>query len=364
MFRKIVILLSVLGLAMAVYVVSTAKETIPAPPPSYPPSTNPFARGIAALGIVEPASRIVNVAAPEPGRVAEVFIEVNQRVTRGQPLFAIDPVPVEAELLRARAARDAAHAEVHRLESWPRPEDFPPVEAQVNEAKARLADAEQRLERLIAAREGGGASEDEETRQRFLVSVLSASLANAEAQLARMKAGSWSEDLAVARANLALREAEIRAIRMRLDHLVVRSPIDATVLKRNIEPGEYVTGGATAIAAGNRAEAPIVLGDLSEIRVRAQVDEEDMPLLRQGAPAVARVRGPLRVEIPLTMLHVEPLAGPKRQISGASTEFIDTRVVDVIFRADLRPGDPTLYSGQVVDVYIDAGESAAGAQPP
>ncbi len=357
MFRRITFLLSILGLAMALYVVATAKQVIPSPPPAQPPSTNPFAVGVASLGIVEPASRIVDISAPESGRVVEVLVDVTQRVRRGDALFRLDAVPIEAEMLRAQAARAASSAEVSRLESWPRAEDFPPAEAEVNESRSRLSDAEVRLASMSSAMERGAASDDELSRQRFVVSTLRAVVANAEARLARLKAGSWSADLAVARASLAARDADIRSIEVRLDRFTVRSPLDATVLKRNIEPGEYVSGGTTSGTSG-RAEAPLVLGDLSELHVRAQVDEEDMPLVKPGARAVARIRGPIKAEVHLTMLRIEPLAGPKRQITGASTELIDTRVVDVLFRAEAGEGAPPLYPGQVVDVYIDAGEQA------
>ncbi|MBL8747224.1 MAG: biotin/lipoyl-binding protein [Phycisphaerae bacterium] len=363
MFRRITVVLSILGLAMALYVVATAKQEIPSPMPAQPPSTNPYASGVAALGVVEPASRSVSIAAPEAGRVVEVMVGVNDRVKKGDALFRLDPVAIESERVRAVAARDAAAADVTRIRSWPRAEDFPPVEAEVAEAAARLADAESRFENISAAMERGAASDDELSRQRFLVSILRASLTNARARLERMRSGSWSQDLAVAEAAQASKEAEIRAIDMRLERLTVRSPIDGTVMKRNIEPGEYVNGGSVGASGSASADAPLVVGDLSVLHVWAQVDEEDMPIVRLGAKAVARIRGSLKIEVPLTMIRIEPLAGPKRQITGASTELIDTRVVEVVFRAEVPEGGPRLYPGQVVDVYIDTGVSSADARP-
>lgn len=355
MLRPISILLACAGLLTAVYVVATAKEEIPDPPPSQPPSTNPFVQGIAALGLVEPASRAVDVASPEAGRVVSVLVEVNQEVKAGDVLFTMDTVPLDAEMMRAGAALSSAESEVRRIENWPRAEDFPPVEAEVAEARSRLEDASRRLDSLTAALQRNAASEDEVTRQRFLVSTLSAGLANAEARLARMKAGSWSEDLAVARSVVQARRADIAAIQKRLDRMSVRAPLDATVLQRNIEPGEWASTGPMGGGGGGNTPAPIILGDLREMHVRAQVDEEDTPVLRMGARAVARIRGPKNVEVPLTMLRIEPFARPKSQISGASTELVDTRVIEVVFKAEPPAGSPTLFTGQVVDVYIEAG---------
>lgn len=359
MFRRVTIILALLGLTMVLYVVATAKQPVPSPAPAQPPSTNPFGAGVAALGVVEPASRLVSVAAPESGRVVEVLVNVNQQVKAGEALFRMDDVAIKSERIRAVSARDAAVAEVSRLRSWPRAEDFPPVEAEVEEAAARLADAETRFENISEAMGRGAASDDELSRQRFLVSILRASLTNAKARLDLMKSGSWSKDLEVAQAAVAARDADIKSIDMRLERLTVRAPIDGTVLKRNIEPGEFVSGGSVGGAVGGQGEAPLMLGDLSTLHVWAQVDEEDMPIVREGASAIGRVRGPLKIEVPLTMLRIEPLAGPKRQITGASTELVDTRVVEVVFRADPPADGPTLYPGQVLDVYIEAGERAS-----
>lgn len=357
MFRRIVIVLSVLGAALAVYVAATAQRPTPAPPPAQPPSSNPFDTGIVAIGVVEPASRVVDVAAPEPARVVEVFAEVGDTVEAGAPLFRLDTVPLDAELVRALSAVDQARAEVERLDHWPRPEDVIPVRAEVEEWRQRLNDADDRMASMDAARRGGAASDDEYRRQRFLVSVIRAQLAGAEARLARLDAGSWEQDLAVARAALRAREADVRAAEMRRERLTVRAPIGGTVLKRNIEPGEYASGASPSPAAmPGSSGAPFVLGDLSTMRIRAQVDEEDTPLLRPGARAIARVRGPVSTPIPLEMLRVEPLARPKTQISGASTELVDTRVIEAVFIARPGPDAPALYPGQIVDVFIDAGE--------
>lgn len=356
MFRRVAIILAVLGAVVAIYVVATAARPTPAPPPAQPPSTNPYAYAIVAIGIVEPADRVVEIAAPEPGLVVEVLAQVNDRVDAGAPLFRLDGVPIEAELIGARAAVGAARAELERLEQSPRAEDIPPAETEVQGARERLADAEDRFKSISAALEKGGASDDEYRRQRFLVETLRASYDNALARLTRVKAGAWSQDIAVARANLETRLAQVRAAELRLERLTVRAPSAGTILKRNIEPGEYaaVSNSSPSAIPGDSA-APFILGNLSELHVRAQVDEEDTSLLRKNAKAIARVRGPIQDPIPLDWLRVEPIARPKKQITGASTELIDTRVIEVIFIAHPAPDAPTLYPGQIVDVFIDAG---------
>ena len=56
---------------------------------------------------------------------------------------------------------------------------------------------------------------------------------------------------------------------------------------------------------------------------------------------------------PLTFVRVEPYVVPKKALTGANTERVDTRVIEVIFEIT---GTTTfrLFPGQVVDVYIEA----------
>ena len=54
------------------------------------PTVNPYPEGIAATGIVEALGRNVHSAAPEPGVVTQVFVQVNDVVKAREPLFELD----------------------------------------------------------------------------------------------------------------------------------------------------------------------------------------------------------------------------------------------------------------------------------
>lgn len=350
MLRWITLLLAVAGLSLGVYVVSTARHEAPRAPLAAPPSINPFADGIAASGLVEGLSRNVRVAAVEGGVVVGVDAEVGQRVRAGDPLFRVDARPLEAELLRAAAAHAAAVAELERLRSLPRPEEVSPLEAAVNAAAAELADWEDQWKQTQQAFELAAGSPYEVRRRWFAMQAAREHLARSRAQLDLLKAGAWEQDLRVAQARVAAAEADVRAVELLIDRRTVRSPIDATVLKRNVEPGEF--------APASDASPAFVLADLSRLRVRARVDEEDLPGLAPGRRGVARVRGAAELSVPLRMVRIEPLAVSKVDLTGASTERVDTRVVEVIFEVE---GEPpvTLYPGQMVDVFIEGPGAAA-----
>jgi multidrug resistance efflux pump len=174
------------------------------------------------------------------------------------------------------------------------------------------------------------------------VTLAEKALATSEADLVRVKEPAWAPDVAEARAAVAEAAAAIEENLRNSERAIVRAPFDGTVLERNVLPGEYATAGRDAL---------MLFGDLSSLRVRVDVDEESAPLVRANSKAVAVVRGFPEKPIALEFVRVEPWVRPKKSLTGATSERVDTRVLQVIFR--LGPSDVPVYVGQQVDVFME-----------
>lgn len=341
MFKSAFAFLAIAGFAGGIWTAITSQSLPAELPPDRPPSTNPYASGITASGIIEAASRNVRIAAPESGLVASVFVEVNDSVKAGDPLFQLDPRLLQAEVARAQAAVNVQKRHLERLESPPRDEDVAPLRASVQRASAQQAEAQDELDRAQRLCDRNAMSSADLARYRFAVDKAAADLTKGQAELNRTLAGTWEQELKVARGNLALAEAELQLAQARLARLTILSPIDGVILKRSVEPGEFTMGNGPAA---------LVIGDLSVLHVRAQVDERDTALLHHGAPATAVVTGSDCRQFKLSMLRIEPLSVPKTQLTGLDAELVDTRVVEVIFEVE---PDACLYPGQIVDTFIE-----------
>lgn len=347
MIRWLTIVLALAGLGVAIYTVSTARHQPPKVPLEATPSVNPFQNGIAATGMVESGSRDVQIAAPDGAMATKVFVEVGATVKPGDPLFELDPRPLQADLVRARSARDAADAALKKVLAQPRAEEIPPLEAEVKALETEVADWTDQWERLTEAQKQAATNDYEIRRRQFTLDGAKARLQESRARLALLKAGPWAPDVEIAKSQLAQADATVKATELLLERRTVRASIAGTVLKRNIDPGEFAPADAKSPS--------IVLGDLSALHIRARVDEEDLPRLQAGSKASARIRGQKPITVPLTMLRIEPLVQPKVDLSGSTTERVDTRVLEVVFTVDKTDGaPPPLYPGQLVDVYIES----------
>lgn len=346
LFTKFGLPIVAIGLiAFSIHYLAQAKERMPKLPPPIQPAANPFPNTVAGAGIVEPETENISVGTSLPGIVVEVKVKVGQRVKVGDPLFRIDDLDRKAELEVRQATLADAKASLERLEAMPRPEELPAAEAKVKEAKADWENWEQqwaRGEKLVTDR----AISPEEFQDRKQSAIQARERYNRSvADLDLLKAGTWEYDLRVAKASVDHAQAQVDQAQTDIDRLTVRALVDGEVLQVNVRPGEYV--GAPP------DQALIVLGDVTQLHVRVDIDEYDIPRFVPNAPARATLKGqPSKDFFPLKFVRIEPYVVPKKSLTGDNTERVDTRVLQVIYAIDT--GGKRLFVGQQLDVFIEA----------
>jgi multidrug resistance efflux pump len=379
LFRYGVPVVAAAALAFATINVLAAAETRPERTPPEPPPSTSFAARVGGVGIVEPASESIGMSVPVAGQVVEVLVVAGEDVEAGAPLFRLDDRERRAELdvRRARASTGraqsvaaaarlaAAQARLSRLEHAPRAEDLPPLEARTRAAKASLEDARIQLEVVRKVADSRAVSEEDVRRRAAGVDAAQAQLDAADSELALVRAGSWTEDVSVAKADVASAQADLAAANgdvseadarvaqaaTDVERLSITAPCAARVLRVNVRAGEY--------APADRIDEPlVVLGVVKPLHVRVDIDESDAWRVRASARAEAALRGRATIRAPLAFVRFEPYVMPKRSLTGSPGERTDTRVLQAIYALD--PAAMPVFVGQQVDVFIDAaGEEAA-----
>lgn len=350
MLTKVLLpLLAVLGVCLAVYTVMADNKPKPSAPPVVEPAAAPFPSYVAGAGLVEASTENIAIGTQVPGIITKVYVKPGQRVKVGDPLFTIDDRTIKAELAVRTTTLATSRAKLERLQAEPRPEDIPPAQARADADRSVLDDLESQLAMWEKADRRAIADEDL-SKRRFAVVAARARLAESLADLVRLRAGAWKYDVDIARADVEAAQAQVDAAQVELDRYTVHAPVDGEVLKLNARLGEYAASGAAV--SGNIADSLIVLGDTSRLHVRVDVDENDAWRVHAGAAGKAFVRGNPSLRTDLTFVRFEPFVIPKRSLTGASTERVDTRVLQVIFSFD--PKALPVFVGQQMDVFIDA----------
>ncbi len=323
----------------------------PSPPPAPPPETT-SAHTVAAQGLVEPDTENIALSCAVSGLVTSLYVHAGDRVRAGQKLFSVDDRDLLADLVAKRAALGDARAQLAKLEAEPRPEEIPPAEAKVAEAKAQLADAEVQMRLIESVADARAVKKEDVLRRRLAWQAAQARLAQAEKELALLKAGTWAPDLAIARAQVEQAEAAVHQDEVGLERLTTRAPMDGAILQSKVRLGQYAQ-------CGPLAEPLMIFGGGRELHVRADVDAEDAWRVSAGAPAVAHVRGNSKNAYALDFVRFEPYVIPKQSLTGDATERVDTRVLQVIYR--FRDPKAAVFNGQQMDVFIRAAGRAEEA---
>jgi multidrug resistance efflux pump len=336
--------LALLTLVFAGYVIVRTQPAHATVAPPTPPPTPVVQGSVGAVGLVEASSENIAVSVPVQGMVTRVFVKAGDRVTRGQSLFSIDDRDLQAELGLRRSSLTMAQAKLDKLLHSPRPEEIPPAEAKVAEAEQLFQDADVQLKMIESVRDKRAIRDEDLQRRRIAVKAAGARLEQAKADLALLKAGAWQPDIDIARAEVNEAQRQIERVQADIDRTVIAAPISGEILQCKVRVGEYAQ-------AGQLAQPLILMGATGQLNVRADVDEQDAWRVKAGASAVASVRGDSSHRYRLKFARFEPYVIPKKNLTGDSTERVDTRVLQVIFALDK---NAPVYAGQQMDVFIES----------
>lgn len=208
-----------------------------------------------ATGYVEATD--VRVATKVSGRVATVTVTEGARIEAGAVVATISTTDVDLTLVRIRAERAQAAAQLALLLSGSRPEDIRQAEAQAAAAAAdrKAAEAEvssaradeARFQQLLDNKAGSVKQRDDAVARRELAEARLRATADrvsaATATVDRLKAGARPEEIASARARVATVDAQIASMEHDKSEAVIASPIGGVVAGRLVEPGELVAVG-------------------------------------------------------------------------------------------------------------------------
>lgn len=261
-------------------------------------------RTVSAPGDIEPRSRVA-ISARTSAQIVELPFQAGDTVKADDIVVRLDDKDLLAALESARA----------RLRG---------EEARARRAEADLTNASIQWERITTLFNTADVPESE-------VDDAEVALRRAEADLAASQHAITGAQADVDRANEALK------------YTTIRSPIDGRVTVLSAEVGEIVVTGTM----NNAGTVIMQIADLSEMLVRAQVDEID----------IARVEVGQTAQIYVNAYPDEAFEGEVRRIAlqstqaAGATKFYDTEVAVYM-------GDRSLYAGlsATVDIEVETAE--------
>jgi HlyD family secretion protein len=227
---------------------------------------------VQATGTINPLTT-VSVGSYVSGTVQYIFADFNTRVRSGQVLAQLDPAIYEAQVTQARGNLENAQDNLVTLAA----------NVQVDQAALEKTQANVSYEQATAKRSAdlftaGIVSTDSNDLTQSTLGQAQADVQSAKAALDQAKA-----TLAQAHAQVTAMEGGLQAAETNLKYTTIISPIDGTVVARNIDVGQSV---AATLQAPN---VFTVAQDLTRMQVYAATDESDTGNIRVGAPVTFAV---------------------------------------------------------------------------
>lgn len=229
----------------------------------------------------------VEVGTQVSGIVAEILVDFNDEVKAGQVLARIDTSLLEADVASATARLAEARA-----------------------ARERLGLELQRMEALHARK----------------------AVSDQEIEAARA-------DHAVAVAQARSAQVALDRARRNLGYATIQAPIDGTVVRRDVEPGQTVNAGFSAPTLFQLA------GDLSRMLILVDVDESD----------IGQIRPEQAVDFTVQAYPERTFHGAVRQVRLASKR--EESVVTYTAVVDVPNEDRTLFPGMTATVEFIVAEA-------
>jgi HlyD family secretion protein len=201
----------------------------------------------------------VQVGSQVSGSIAKLNVDFNSRVHKGDVVALIDPALFKGALLQATADLKNAQA---NLEA---------AHANLEKAKAALVQTKADYDRAVGLTKDG------------VMSKQQLDLAKSNYDAANASVDAAVANIAQAEAQISQKVAAVSVAQTNLDYTVIRSPIDGTVVARNVDVGQTVAASLQAPTIFTIAQ------DLTKMWVYAKTDESDVDNIKVGKTVIFKV---------------------------------------------------------------------------
>jgi HlyD family secretion protein len=221
---------------------------------------------VQATGTIN-ALTTVSVGSYVSGTVQYIFADFNTRVKSGQVLAQLDPAIYEAQVTQARGNLENAKDNLATLAA-----NVQVAQANLAKTQANVAYQQATAKRSADLFKAGIVSTDSNDLTQSTLGQTQADVLSAQAAVTQAQA-----TLTQAHAQVTAMQGALSAAETSLKYTTIISPIDGTVVARNIDVGQSV---AATLQAPN---VFTVAQDLTRMQVYAATDESDTGNIRVGA---------------------------------------------------------------------------------
>jgi multidrug efflux system membrane fusion protein len=283
----------------------------------------------------------VNSVAIKPhlnGQIMQVFFREGQPIAEGQPLFSIDPRPLQATVLQQRADVQSKAALVAQAQAAIGKDQavLEQANANIEKDKAIAANAQVEANRYALLSRQGAVSLEQAEQYRTTATAAYATARADQAAATNAKALITADraNLLSAKAQLAGSQAQLQNAMVQLGYTQIRSPISGIAGNIQILKGNVVRQDTDVL---------VTINQIQPINVNLTIPEQQFTDLRRYAAA-----GPILGEVFDTQGHA--IASGGRLIFENNT--VEPTTGTVLLKITFPNSDNRLWPGQFVNTVL------------
>jgi HlyD family secretion protein len=283
----------------------------------------------------------VRVGAEVGGRIVDMPIAINDRVKAGDLLIRLDDDDALTKIAAANAEAQVRVRERNEEDARGLQLERRNAEDGVANAERAVFGAQQEFDDALDKKRAGNGSDDEADKARAKLEDAKKSLNDKRATLASTNAKSGMPLPTRLESALSVARAELSGAELGVEHTRIRAPFDGTVLNVIAKEGE--------LAAPSPENALIVIGDVTAMKVRAEVEERDAAKIHVGQRVVVRADAYPDQDFEGRVYSVAQSLSQPNIVSRGPRRPNDVEVLEAVIDLD---GLPPLLTGMRVDVFF------------
>ncbi|GGG81579.1 efflux RND transporter periplasmic adaptor subunit [Edaphobacter dinghuensis] len=232
-----------------------------------------IARSVVATGKVQPITK-VEVKSKASGIVTKLFVDINAHVHQGQLLAQLDQIEILAQVAAQKAQLAAAESNARAASASI---EYDKVNAEAPDLPMYKHTYERALQMSKDGVVSKQALDDAEQKYLFAANTRDKAVAQITVDNAKLKQ---------AQSQVSEAQASLRQLEEQFSYTTITSPMDGTVLSRDVEVGDAVS---SILVLGSTATLVMTIGDTTQVYVQGKVDESDIGKVYLGQPARIKV---------------------------------------------------------------------------
>ena len=306
-----------------------------------------------ATGRVEPKDGEVRIAAQVPGRIVEVLSKTNDTVRTGDLMMRLDDQDIYVKIAAAIAEVGVREGEREEEKATGLALERRNAKDAVAVGERALFAAREALDDALRAEKAGTGKPDSTEAARKSVDNAATHLQRLRDSLSAVNAKPNMPRYQRLEASLSMARAELSSAEIAMERTRVRAPADGTILN--------LTGKVGETAVPSPESALVVFGNLSALRVRAEVEERDAAKISVGQKVVVKADAFPDKSFDGSVTSISQSLGSPRIATRGPRRPNEVEVIEVMVGLD---GLPPLFTGMRVDVFFKVPGSSTAAEAP